>query len=90
MDVYFIAPQKNRPSLFGCPLVIPCTAGTKNSDLYFSVWQQISRFVSAPSPGDDLCSNRLVTYAPSTEIRFLLGLRGPLQNYIKYGVINDR
>lgn len=58
MDVYFIAPQKNRPSLFGCPLVIPCTAGTKNSDLYFSVWQQISRFVSAPSPGDDLCSNR--------------------------------
>ena len=60
MDVYFIAPQKNRPSLFGCPLIIPCTTNTKKSELYSSVWKQASRFVSAPSPGDELCSNRLV------------------------------
>ena len=61
MDVYFIAPQKNRPSLFGSPLVIPCNAHTKNSELYSSVWQQLSRFVSAPPPGDDLCPNRFVS-----------------------------
>lgn len=59
MDVYFIAPQKNRPSLFGCPLIIPCTQETKKSQLYSSVWQQVSRFVSAPPPGEEALEDRL-------------------------------
>ena len=60
MDVYFIAPQKNRPSLFGCPLIVPCTQETKKSQLYSSVWQQVSRFVSAPPPGEESMEDRLV------------------------------
>lgn len=58
MDVYFIAPQKNRPSLFGCPLIIPCTQGTNKAQLYSCVWQQVSRFISAPPPGEESMEDR--------------------------------
>ncbi|XP_028419298.1 ubiquitin carboxyl-terminal hydrolase 32-like, partial [Dendronephthya gigantea] len=84
MDVYFIAPQKNRPSLFGCPLIIPCIPGTKNSELYLSVWQQISRFVSVPSPGDELSSNRQNGYPFELKVVTESGLSCALCPWFKF------
>ncbi|XP_048582551.1 ubiquitin carboxyl-terminal hydrolase 32-like isoform X2 [Nematostella vectensis] len=51
-DAYFLSPQKNRPSLFGVPVVVPCTSRTKHCELYQTVWKQVSRLLSAPAPGD--------------------------------------
>ena len=43
MDVYFLSSQKNRPSLFGLPLVVPSADGCLHQDLYQAVWTQVSR-----------------------------------------------
>ncbi|XP_076059243.1 ubiquitin specific protease 32 isoform X2 [Oratosquilla oratoria] len=51
-EVYFLSSQKTRPSLFGLPLVVPCSASTTHQDLYESVWTQVSRLVSPLPPSE--------------------------------------
>ncbi|XP_006811225.1 ubiquitin carboxyl-terminal hydrolase 32-like [Saccoglossus kowalevskii] len=53
MDVYFLSSQKTRPSLFGTPLILPCTVATRQSDLYKAVWTQVSRLVSPLPPSEN-------------------------------------
>ncbi|XP_077995197.1 ubiquitin carboxyl-terminal hydrolase 32-like isoform X2 [Glandiceps talaboti] len=53
MDVYFLSSQKTRPSLFGTPLILPCTVATRQSDLYKAVWVQVSRLVSPLPPSEN-------------------------------------
>jgi ubiquitin carboxyl-terminal hydrolase 6/32 len=53
MDVYFLSSQKSRPSLFGTPIIIPCSDMTTNQELYQFVWTQICRLVS-PLPPTEL------------------------------------
>ncbi|KAI2656254.1 Ubiquitin carboxyl-terminal hydrolase 32 [Labeo rohita] len=36
-ELYFLSSQKNRPSLFGMPLIVPCTVHTSKKDLYDAV-----------------------------------------------------
>ncbi|XP_034995924.2 ubiquitin carboxyl-terminal hydrolase 32 isoform X2 [Zootoca vivipara] len=50
MDKYFLSSQKNRPSLFGMPLIVPCTVHTRKKDLYDAVWIQVSRLASPLPP----------------------------------------
>ncbi|PKK22535.1 ubiquitin specific peptidase 32 [Columba livia] len=45
-ELYFLSSQKNRPSLFGMPLIVPCTVHTRKKDLYDAVWIQVSRLVT--------------------------------------------
>ncbi|BFZ19073.1 hypothetical protein BsWGS_22113 [Bradybaena similaris] len=52
MDVYFLSSQKSRPSLFGTPIIIPCSEATTNQELYQFVWTQISRLVSPLPPSE--------------------------------------
>ncbi|KAL7986941.1 hypothetical protein Chor_005860 [Crotalus horridus] len=33
-EMYFLSSQKNRPSLFGMPLIVPCTVHTRKKDLF--------------------------------------------------------
>uniref|UniRef100_A0A7N8YIJ3 Ubiquitin carboxyl-terminal hydrolase 32 n=1 Tax=Mastacembelus armatus TaxID=205130 RepID=A0A7N8YIJ3_9TELE len=40
----------NRPSLFGMPLIVPCTVHTSKKDLYDAVWIQVSRLASPVPP----------------------------------------
>ena len=49
-ELYFLSSQKNRPSLFGMPLIVPCTVHTRTRDLYDSVWTQVSRLASPLPP----------------------------------------
>ncbi|XP_006756226.2 PREDICTED: ubiquitin carboxyl-terminal hydrolase 32 isoform X1 [Myotis davidii] len=49
-ELYFLSSQKNRPSLFGMPLIVPCTVHTRKKDLYDSVWIQVSRLASPLPP----------------------------------------
>lgn len=49
-ELYFLSSQKNRPSLFGMPLIVPCTADTRGRDLYNTVWTQVSRLASPLPP----------------------------------------
>ncbi|XP_045101683.1 ubiquitin carboxyl-terminal hydrolase 32-like isoform X2 [Portunus trituberculatus] len=49
-EVYFLSSQKTKPSLFGLPLVIPCSTVTTQQDLYQAVWTQVSRLVSPLPP----------------------------------------
>uniref|UniRef100_A0A8B9KYV4 ubiquitinyl hydrolase 1 n=1 Tax=Astyanax mexicanus TaxID=7994 RepID=A0A8B9KYV4_ASTMX len=49
-ELYFLSSQKNRPSLFGMPLIVPCTAETRCRDLYNTVWTQVSRLASPLPP----------------------------------------
>ncbi|XP_062328553.1 ubiquitin carboxyl-terminal hydrolase 32 isoform X2 [Osmerus eperlanus] len=49
-ELYFISSQKNRPSLFGMPLIVPCTVHTSKKDLYDAVWIQVSRLASPLPP----------------------------------------
>ncbi|XP_071551468.1 ubiquitin carboxyl-terminal hydrolase 32 isoform X3 [Panulirus ornatus] len=49
-EVYFLSSQKTRPSLFGLPLVVPCSTLTTHQDLYQDVWTQVSRLVSPLPP----------------------------------------
>ncbi|KAM6946311.1 ubiquitin carboxyl-terminal hydrolase 32 [Aplochiton taeniatus] len=49
-DLYFLSSQKNRPSLFGMPLIVPCTVHTSKKDLYDAVWVQVSRLASPLPP----------------------------------------
>ncbi|XP_072909594.1 ubiquitin carboxyl-terminal hydrolase 32 isoform X1 [Hemitrygon akajei] len=51
-ELYFLSSQKNRPSLFGMPLIVPCTIHTRKKDLYDSVWIQVSRLASPLPPQD--------------------------------------
>ena len=55
MDAYFLSPQKNRSSLFGLPVIVPCNAKTKKSQLYRAVWTQVARLLSPAPPGDAAC-----------------------------------
>lgn len=45
-DTYFLSYHKCKPSLFGVPLLIPLHNEMENKDLYYNVWQQISRLLS--------------------------------------------
>ncbi|KAK4322970.1 hypothetical protein Pmani_006294 [Petrolisthes manimaculis] len=56
-EVYFLSSQKTRPSLFGLPLVVPCTAATTHQDLYQGVWTQVSRLVSPLPPTEAAVPN---------------------------------
>uniref|UniRef100_A0A8C4R9Q7 Ubiquitin carboxyl-terminal hydrolase 32 n=1 Tax=Eptatretus burgeri TaxID=7764 RepID=A0A8C4R9Q7_EPTBU len=58
MEVYFLSSQKNRPSLFGMPLVIPCDSHTLQRDLYDNVWAQVERLVS-PLPPQEASNHAL-------------------------------
>uniref|UniRef100_A0A9J8A4T3 Ubiquitin carboxyl-terminal hydrolase 32 n=1 Tax=Cyprinus carpio carpio TaxID=630221 RepID=A0A9J8A4T3_CYPCA len=49
-ELYFLSSQKNRPSLFGMPLIVPCTVHTSKRDLYDAVWIQVSRLASPLPP----------------------------------------
>ncbi|XP_036380536.1 ubiquitin carboxyl-terminal hydrolase 32-like [Megalops cyprinoides] len=49
-ELYFLSSQKNRPSLFGMPLIVPCTVRTRAKDLYDAVWIQVSRLASPLPP----------------------------------------
>ncbi|NWU79291.1 UBP32 hydrolase, partial [Onychorhynchus coronatus] len=49
-ELYFLSSQKNRPSLFGMPLIVPCTVHTRKRDLYDAVWTQVSRLASPLPP----------------------------------------
>uniref|UniRef100_A0A671RSN6 Ubiquitin carboxyl-terminal hydrolase 32 n=2 Tax=Sinocyclocheilus anshuiensis TaxID=1608454 RepID=A0A671RSN6_9TELE len=49
-ELYFLSSQKNRPSLFGMPLIVPCTVHTSKKDLYDAVWIQVSRLASPLPP----------------------------------------
>ncbi|KAJ7995851.1 hypothetical protein DPEC_G00231010 [Dallia pectoralis] len=49
-ELYFLSSQKNRPSLFGTPLIVPCTVHTRTRDLYDAVWTQVSRLASPLPP----------------------------------------
>nr|XP_055222916.1 ubiquitin carboxyl-terminal hydrolase 6-like isoform X2 [Gorilla gorilla gorilla] len=49
-ELYFLSPRDNRPSLFGMPLIVPCTVHTRKKDLYDAVWIQVSRLVSPLPP----------------------------------------
>ena len=51
-EVYFLSTEKYRPTLFGLPLIVPCTDTTSYLDLYKSVWTQVSRLVSPLPPRD--------------------------------------
>ncbi|XP_026279470.1 ubiquitin carboxyl-terminal hydrolase 32 isoform X3 [Frankliniella occidentalis] len=56
-DVYFMSSQKTKPSLFGLPIVVPCSENTTHQDLYQSVWVQVARLVSPLPPTDPAVSN---------------------------------
>ncbi|KAM4627448.1 ubiquitin carboxyl-terminal hydrolase 32 isoform 2-T2 [Polymixia lowei] len=49
-ELYFLSSHKNRPSLFGMPLIVPCTVHTSKKDLYDAVWIQVSRLASPLPP----------------------------------------
>uniref|UniRef100_A0A4W4G5G8 Ubiquitin carboxyl-terminal hydrolase 32 n=1 Tax=Electrophorus electricus TaxID=8005 RepID=A0A4W4G5G8_ELEEL len=55
-ELYFLSSQKNRPSLFGMPLIVPCMADTRGRDLYNTVWTQVSRLAS-PLPPQEPCNH---------------------------------
>uniref|UniRef100_A0A8C6ZP76 Ubiquitin carboxyl-terminal hydrolase 32 n=1 Tax=Nothoprocta perdicaria TaxID=30464 RepID=A0A8C6ZP76_NOTPE len=52
-ELYFLSSQKNRPSLFGMPLIVPCTVHTRKKDLYDAVWIQVSRLAICMPAFDD-------------------------------------
>ncbi|KAM7433841.1 Transcription elongation factorSPT6 [Porites harrisoni] len=56
-DAYFLSPQKNRPGLFGVPVIVPCTSQTKQCELYQGVWTQVARLLSPPAPGETNCKD---------------------------------
>ncbi|XP_034237598.1 ubiquitin carboxyl-terminal hydrolase 32 isoform X2 [Thrips palmi] len=56
-DVYFMSSQKTKPSLFGLPIIVPCSESTTHQDLYQSVWLQVARLVSPLPPTDPAVSN---------------------------------
>ncbi|XP_064831418.1 ubiquitin carboxyl-terminal hydrolase 32-like [Oncorhynchus masou masou] len=49
-ELYFLSSQKNRASLFGMPLIVPCTVHTRQKDLYDAVWIQVARLASPLPP----------------------------------------
>ncbi|XP_070983191.1 ubiquitin carboxyl-terminal hydrolase 32-like [Oncorhynchus clarkii lewisi] len=49
-ELYFLSSQKNRASLFGVPLIVPCTVHTSQKDLYDAVWIQVARLASPLPP----------------------------------------
>uniref|UniRef100_A0A8K9UHI5 ubiquitinyl hydrolase 1 n=1 Tax=Oncorhynchus mykiss TaxID=8022 RepID=A0A8K9UHI5_ONCMY len=49
-ELYFLSSQKNRASLFGMPLIVPCTVHTSQKDLYDAVWIQVARLASPLPP----------------------------------------
>ncbi|XP_045580823.1 ubiquitin carboxyl-terminal hydrolase 32 isoform X3 [Salmo salar] len=49
-ELYFLSSQKNRTSLFGMPLIVPCTVHTSQKDLYDAVWIQVTRLASPLPP----------------------------------------
>ncbi|XP_062341331.1 ubiquitin carboxyl-terminal hydrolase 32-like isoform X2 [Osmerus eperlanus] len=57
-ELYFLSSQKNRPSLFGMPLIVPCTVRTRARDLYDAVWTQVSRLAS-PLPPQEASNHAL-------------------------------
>lgn len=63
-ELYFLSSQKNRPSLFGMPLIVPCTVHTSRKDLYDAVWIQVSRLAS-PLPPQEASNHAQDWYASS-------------------------
>lgn len=57
LDAYFLSPQKNRPGLFGIPIIVPCSSKTRQCELYEGVWTQVARLLSPPAPGDTNCKD---------------------------------
>lgn len=70
-ELYFLSSQKNRPSLFGMPLIVPCTVRTTKKDLYDAVWIQVSRLASPLPPQEasnhaqDWCARARVRFGPA-------------------------
>ena len=63
-ELYFLSSQKNRPSLFGMPLIVPCTVHTSRKDLYDAVWIQVSRLASPLPPQE--ASNHAQDWSAAT------------------------
>lgn len=61
-ELYFLSSQKNRPSLFGMPLIVPCTVDTSKKDLYDAIWIQVSRLAS-PLPPQEASNHAQDWYA---------------------------
>lgn len=51
-ETYFLSQQKSKPSLFGLPLLLGCSASSSCKSLYESVWNQVTRLLS-PLPQSD-------------------------------------
>lgn len=51
-DIYFLSSQKTRPSIFGLPLVLPCSDQTTHQNLYQATWAQVAHLVSPLPPCD--------------------------------------
>ena len=56
-DVYFMSSHKTKPSLFGIPVVVPCSESSTNQDLYQAVWVQVARLVSPLPPSETAAPN---------------------------------
>lgn len=67
-ELYFLSSQKNRPSLFGMPLIVPCTVHTRARDLYDAVWTQVSRLAS-PLPPQEASNHAQDWSVPTPALR---------------------
>ncbi|KAK7789457.1 hypothetical protein R5R35_012652 [Gryllus longicercus] len=56
-DAYFLSSQKTKPSLFGLPVIVPCSDSTTHQDLYQAVWVQVARLVSPLPPSESAAPN---------------------------------
>ncbi|XP_046979817.1 ubiquitin carboxyl-terminal hydrolase 32 [Schistocerca americana] len=56
-DVYFLSSQKTKPSLFGLPIIVPCSETTTHQDLYHAVLVQVARLVSPLPPSETAAPN---------------------------------
>jgi ubiquitin carboxyl-terminal hydrolase 6/32 len=57
-EQYFVASQKNRPVLFGIPVVVPCTPSTPCREVYQMVWRSVERLIIPDRPSQDKQSTR--------------------------------
>lgn len=88
-ELYFLSSQKNRPSLFGMPLIVPCTVHTTKKDLYDAVWIQVSRLAS-PLPPQEASNHAQDWYAVFTQFgsALLFGCKSQLPELFVVSLAN--
>lgn len=62
VEQYFVASQKNRPILFGTPLVVACTPATHCRQVYEAVWRGVERLIIPDRPSADKENGYAVIY----------------------------